>query len=145
MKKFNLLFLVIVSILVGANHVMAERLSVTVNIANVRSAPGTDGVVMWQVEKFYPLQIIEKKGPWYLFEDFEKDRGWIHSSLVADIRAVIVKKDNCNVRSGPGTDYEIRFTVDRGVPFRVMEEKGKWLHVIHADGDQGWLHRSLVW
>ncbi len=145
MKRVHLLVLAIVSILVGANQVLAERLSVTANIANVRATPSRDGKVMWQIEKFHPLQIIEKQGQWYLFEDFEKDRGWIYGSLLADIRTVIVDKDNCNVRSGPGTDHEIRFTVDRGVPFRVMEEKGKWLHVIHADGDQGWIHQSLVW
>jgi SH3-like domain-containing protein len=35
--------------------------------------------------------------------------------------------------------------VDFGVPFRVLERKGEWLHVEHADGEKGWIHQSLIW
>jgi SH3-like domain-containing protein len=31
------------------------------------------------------------------------------------------------------------------VPFKVLDRKGEWLHVEHADGDRGWIHSSLVW
>ena len=135
----------ILLVLAGADFVQAERLSVKANIANIRSGPNTSDVVIWQVEKYHPLKVIKKQGSWYFFEDFEGDRGWIHKDLLADIKAVIVKKDKCNVRSGPGTANAIRFTVDKGVPFKVLGKKGDWLQVIHADGDQGWIHRSLVW
>ena len=130
---------------VGVEPAHAERLSVNADIANIRSGPDTSDAVIWQVEKYHPLEVIQKQGSWYLFEDFEGDRGWIHSSLLADTRTVIVTNDQCNVRSGPGTENDIRFTVDKGVPFKVLEEKGKWVHVIHADGDKGWIHRSLIW
>ena len=135
----------LVSALFGADTVWAQRLSVKANIANIRSGPNTSDPVIWQVEKYHPIQVIQKQGSWYLFKDFEGDRGWIHSSLLADTPAVVVKNDKCNVRSGPGLKNEIRFTVDKGVPFKVLKESGKWIHVIHADGDQGWIHRSLVW
>ncbi len=145
MNKLIPVVLAIILILVGVNFAQAQRLSVKADIANIRSGPNTSGAVIWQVEKYHPLQVIDKQGSWYLFEDFEGDRGWIHNSLLADVRTVIVKNDKCNVRSGPGTKNDIRFTVDKGVPFKVLKEKGKWLHVVHADGDQGWIHQSLVW
>jgi SH3-like domain-containing protein len=129
----------------GANVAQAERLSVKANIANIRSGPNTSDAVIWQVEKYHPLNVLKKKGSWSLFEDFEGDRGWIHNSLLANIKCVIVKNDRCNVRSGPGTENDILFTVDKGVPFKVLDKKGDWLHVAHADGDQGWIHRTLVW
>ena len=132
-------------VLVGVHVVHAERLSVKADIANIRSGPNTSDAVIWQVEKYHPLKVVQKQGSWYLFEDFEGDRGWIHSSLLANTRTAIVKNDKCNVRSGPGTQNDIRFTVDKGVPFKVLAEQGKWLQVIHADGDEGWIHRSLVW
>ena len=135
----------LVSIALGANPVNAQRLSVDADIANIRAGPGTDDPVIWQVEKYHPLEVLQQQGDWYLFKDFEGDRGWIHRSLLADTRTVIVIKDQCNVRSGPGTDTPIHFTVDRGVPFKVLTEKGAWLQVIHADGDQGWIHRPLIW
>lgn len=144
MIKWSLMLIVVV-VLLGADLVQAERLSVTATVANIRSGPNSDDPVIWQVERYHPLNIIQKKDSWVLFEDFEGDRGWIHASLLADVHTVVVKKDNCNVRSGPGTDSDVVFTVDKGVPFKVLEENQQWLRIVHADGDQGWIHRSLVW
>jgi SH3-like domain-containing protein len=139
-------FFLIFNLVLGITGIAwAERLSVNVDIANVRAGPDNNEMVIWQVEKYYPLNVIQTKAGWCLFEDFEGDRGWISKALLDNTRSVIVKNENCNVRSGPGTDTDIRFTVDRGVPFKVLDEKGDWLHVVHADGDQGWIHRSLVW
>jgi SH3-like domain-containing protein len=136
---------ILLAVLGGVSLAQAERLSVKAPVANVRSGPNTTDPVIWQVEKYHPLDIIGKQGKWRLFQDFEGDRGWIHDSLLDDVKAVVVKNNKCNVRSGPGTDKTIRFTVDKGVPFKVLEKKGKWIHVMHADGDQGWIHQSLVW
>ena len=123
----------------------AQRLTVGVSTANIRSGPGKKHEVLWQVEKYYPIEVIEKSGHWYLFKDFEGDKGWIHDSLVRSIPSVITKNENCNIRSGAGTQFEILFAVEKGIPFKIVEEKGSWLHVRHADGDQGWIHKSLVW
>ncbi len=120
-------------------------MSVSVDVANIRTGPSTEDKQIWQVEKYHPLNIVQKQGQWCLIKDFEGDRGWISCSLMDKTRSVIVKKEKCNVRSGPGTDTAICFTVDRGVPFKVLKEKGDWLHVVHADGDDGWIHKNLVW
>ena len=127
---------------------MAERLAVSAPIANIRSGPGTDGYdILWKAEKYYPIEVLEKKGDWIKFKDFEGDRGWIHTSLVGDIPSVITNRENCNFRSGPGTGdgYTILFTLEKGVPFKILEKKGDWLYVQHADGDKGWVYKSLVW
>jgi SH3-like domain-containing protein len=145
MKKLSAIVLGIMALMCATGQAAAERLSVNANIANIRSGPDATSAVMWQVEKYQPLSILQKQGDWYLFEDFEGDRGWIHKSLLSTEKTVVVKNDTCNVRSGPGTDHDIRFTVDRGVPFKVLAEKGDWLHIIHADGDEGWIHKALVW
>jgi len=144
-KKTLLIVFLLLSVLTAAGAVQAERLSVKSDIANIRSGPSTSDAVIWQVEKYHPLNVLRSQGHWCLFEDFEGDRGWIHRSLLVNAKTVVVKKNQCNVRSGPGTGNAILFTVDKGVPFKVLEEKGKWLHVVHADGDKGWIHRSLVW
>lgn len=145
LKKSLSVVLSIVFLLAATNLALAQRLSVKAHIANIRAEPSTDATVLWQVEKFHPLKVIKKEGAWVQFEDFEGDRGWVHSSLLADIRSVIIKNNKCNVRSGPSTDNDIFFTVDKGVPFRVLENEGKWLHIVHEDGDKGWIHQSLVW
>ncbi len=123
----------------------AERLAVSAPVANIRSGPGTSHNVLWKVEKYFPLRVIEKSGDWYHFEDFEGDKGWVHKSLVSKISAVVTKNDACNIRSGPGTNNKIIFTVEKGIPFKVLKREGSWLHIEHADGDKGWIHKSLIW
>lgn len=122
-----------------------ERISVDSKIANLRSGPGTENQVLWQVERFHPLIIVEKKGVWCRVKDFEGDTAWLHKSLISSTRSVITVKAKCNVRSGPGTDNPVIFTTERGVPFKVIKTKGNWLNIQHADGDTGWIHNSLVW
>lgn len=129
----------------AATAAQAERLAVSANIANIRSGPGTKYDVLWQVEKYYPIDVIEKNGEWYHFRDFENDEGWVHVSLVKNIKTVITKKKRCYIRSGPGPKYDVVFTVATGIPFKILKQKGNWLNVVHADGDDGWIYKTLVW
>jgi len=130
---------------VFAQSALAERLAISAAIANIRSGPGSTYEIIWKVQQYYPFEVIKKEGAWYQFRDFEGDTGWVHDSLTDKIQAVITSKSQCNVRKGPGTENEILFSVGSGVPFKVLERKGSWIRVLHADGDQGWIHDSLVW
>lgn len=132
-------------LVIGASVAWAERLTISVSNANIRSGPGTRYDILWRVEKYHPLMITKKTGSWYLFRDFEGDTGWVHKSLVAKIPAVITTRNTVNVRSGPGMTFEILSTIGKGIPFKVLKKKGNWLHVEHADGDRGWIHKALMW
>ena len=138
----TIIFLLIVLL---AGVASAERLAISAPVANIRSGPGTDHDVIWKVQKYFPLRVIEKSGEWYHFQDFEGDRGWVHQSLVGKISTVITNNDACNIRSGPGTSHKIILTVEKGIPFKVLKREGSWIHIEHADGDKGWIHKSLVW
>ena len=143
MKRYSLFLSFLIVIMAGT--AMAERLTIVAPVANIRSGPATKSDILWKVEKYYPIFVIKKSGSWYQFRDFEEDTGWVHKSLVGKLKAVITKKDLCNVRSQPGTKEKILFTVEKGIPFKVLKSKGHWLNIEHADGDRGWIHDSLVW
>ena len=140
--QFSIISLIVI---VLATVASAERLTISAPVANIRSGPGVNHDVLWKVEKYFPILVIEKSGQWYHFEDFEGDKGWVHESLVGKIPAVVTAGETCNIRSGPGTNFSILFSVEKGVPFKVLERKGAWIHIEHADGDKGWIHKSLVW
>lgn len=124
----------------------AERMSVKANTANIRSGPGTTKYeILWEVERYHPVEVIRKQGTWFFFRDFEGDEGWIHSKLLGKEATVITRKDLVNIRSGPGTQHDIVFKAERGVPFRVLKRQGDWIHVQSRDGDKGWIHQKLVW
>jgi SH3-like domain-containing protein len=137
--------IILLLIVVFAGVANAERLAVSAPVANIRSGPGTAHNVLWKVEQYFPVLVIQKSGEWYRFEDFEGDKGWVHQSLVGKIPAVITRNDASNIRSGPGTNHPVLFSVEKGIPFKVLKRKDKWIHIEHADGDKGWIHKSLVW
>ena len=143
MKRYPVLTVLLIVISAGA--AMAERLTIIAPIANIRSGPDSKSDILWKVEKYYPIYVIKKSKSWYYFRDFEDDRGWIHKTLVGNIPAVITKKDRCNIRSGPSTKDNILFSVEKGIPFKVLKKKDRWLQIEHSDGDRGWIFDSLVW
>lgn len=141
-KSIALLFLLLI---MAPGAAAAERMSVKVEIANVRSGPGNQYELLWQIEKYHPILVLEKKGAWYRFKDFEGDQGWVYGSLLDKTPCVIVRVPHCNLRTGPGTTYDIAFSVDKGVPFRKLQTKGQWTQVQHANGDKGWIFNALLW
>ncbi len=120
-------------------------LSVSGKLANVRSGPKSRDRVLFTLENHYPVKVLEKKESRVKIVDYEGDEGWIHQSLLTDTPYVIVMLKSINLREGPGTQHEKRFTAERGVVFKVLEEKDGWIHVKHADGDEGWCSAKIVW
>jgi len=145
LKMKHRALMIMILLLLFSSAAWAERLAVAVSVANVRSGPGKNYDILWEIEKYHPLNVFKKSGQWYHFRDFEGDEGWIYKPLVRNIPSIITKKEKCNIRSGPGTGFAIVFTVEKGIPFKVIKRKGSWIYGQHADGDKGWIHKSLVW
>ena len=143
MKKILLFTLLVLILCVGTAS--AKRLSVAFDKANVRSGPGTNHEILWSAGKYYPVDIIKKSGNWYQIRDFEGDTGWIYRRLLKKIPAVIVKGTIVNVREGPGTGFRVLFQAEKGVSFKLLKRNKNWLKVRHADGEVGWIHKSLAW
>lgn len=60
-------------------------------------------------------------------------------------RFVSLAGESINVRSGPGRQYPIRWVYARlGLPVRIVEEFDAWRKVEDHEGDQGWVHGSLL-
>ena len=129
-----------------AGTARAERMSVTAAKANIRSGPGTEKYeVLWEVERYHPLEVLRRQDGWVFFRDFEGDEAWIYEKLLGKEKTVITRTDMVNIRSGPGTENPIVFKAERGVPFRVLQQKGDWLRIESSNGDKGWIHKKLVW
>lgn len=53
--------------------------------------------------------------------------------------------DRINVRTGPGKQYPIRWIYARnGLPVKIVEEFDTWRKIEDQDGDDGWVHVSLL-
>ncbi len=145
MRVIRLMLLFLVLFFATDAAAQTQRMAVSSEVANIRSGPSEQSEVLWQVERYYPLLVIEKKDPWYRFKDLDGHQGWIHKSLLDKADTVVVRVRRANLRSGPGTENPIVFDAEKGTPFKILERKKDWLKVQHVDGDSGWIFRSLVW
>lgn len=60
--------------------------------------------------------------------------------------ALCVKASMANLRVGPGTGYEVGWTVNKYFPFQKVgvSLSGQWYAVKDIDGDVFWIQKSLV-
>lgn len=60
-------------------------------------------------------------------------------------RFVSLKKSEANMRIGPGEDYSVKWVYQRrNLPMEVIGEHELWRQVRDRDGDEGWIHSSLL-
>lgn len=145
MPTMRIVVVILCVCMMASVAVAAERMAVKSKVANVRADPGTKGDILWQMERYYPVIIIEKKAPWYRFKDIDGHQGWIHNSLLDRTPTVVVRVRLANIRNGPGTEHGVLFDAEKGTPFKILTRKGPWIQVQHNDGDKGWVFNSLVW
>ena len=120
-------------------------LAVVVDVRNRDFLAQYESIIRQVAELGYPLEILKHEGKWAQCQDFEGDRGWIHTDLLNSGKTVIVRKKMVNMRGGAGKSYETVATVKYGVIFTPLEKDGDWLKIKHEDGTEGWIFNSLVW
>ena len=60
-------------------------------------------------------------------------------------RFVSTRSAPINVRVGPGTRYDIAWVFKQpGLPVEITQEYDTWRKILYVDGDEGWIHQSLL-
>lgn len=59
-------------------------------------------------------------------------------------KMVAVDRDRINVRSGPGQNYSILWSLERGFPLQVIGSRRDWYRVRDFEGDVGWVYKPLT-
>lgn len=142
----------LISLIILGLSTMAQATMVSIDGDNInmRSGPGTNYRVLWELSNGFPLKVMKKKGGWYRVQDFEGTIGWVHKDVINTVPHMIVKvhknsNKRINIRSGPGTKYRIVAKAHYGVVFKTLQQKHGWAQVQHEKGVTGWIKRSLLW
>ena len=122
-----------------------SMVSVKGSTLNMRSGPGTNAPVLWELKKGYPLQVTQRKGNWLQVRDFEGDTGWVARSLTGRTPHHVVRSKVANVRSGPGTRFRVVGKAEYGELLKTQEKRAGWVKVKRAEGTSGWIARQLLW
>ena len=73
------------------------------------------------------------------------DGHWIFHTLIdSKLKCVTIKADRANVRKGPGTNYDIWFSVEHYTSFKKIGAEGKWVKVEYQ-GEVMWIYDTLTW
>jgi uncharacterized protein YgiM (DUF1202 family) len=136
---------VVLSLLTVAVAAAETLVSVDGENVNIRSGPGENYSVLWELGNGFPLRVLGTKEDWLKVEDFEGDGGWIYNKLVGKKAHLIVKKPRINVRSGPGQRYRLVGKANYGVVFKTIKSTKGWAQVKHENGLTGWVKRDLLW
>lgn len=133
------------ALLAGQTASAQSMVSVKGNVLNMRSGPGTNTEVLWELRKGYPLKVVARQGNWLKVSDFENDRGWVVRSLTGRTPHHVVKSRVANIRQGPGTQHRIVGKAEYGELLRTREKRPHWVRVERDNGKTGWIAKRLLW
>ena len=133
----------------------AETAVVTGTIVNIRSGPTLDFEAFAQVKQGDRLPVLDKFYNWYYVKLPSGVNGWISGQLVrieqseppelssGNLLTIMINADGVNIRSGPGTTYEIVDRASYGQHYPVLETSGDW-YKVWLGTNTGWVANWLV-
>ncbi|MCP4353289.1 MAG: SH3 domain-containing protein [Desulfobacterales bacterium] len=149
MKKLSFIstrffFLFCMFVITAEAAEMNKSVIVEVPTLRVRSGPGTNYKIISKVrlgEKF-PVHNATSRG-WYQIPLKSGEQGWVsgqHLKIMEGMnKSAIINATSLRVRSGPGTNYSIISTVDKGDKYTVFKTDNGWHKISLKDEKEGWV------
>lgn len=131
------------------------RAEITENNVNIRSGPGTTYSVTGQAAAGNKYSLLDRSGDWYKISA-GGGSGWVYGQfvkLLADNSSrgpagnsgwAVANDSNINIRSGPGTGYQVVSRASRGERFMLADRSSDWYKIILDNGGSGWIASWLV-
>ena len=114
--------------------------------ANVRSGPGTGYRSLGVLDVGTELESTGTSGNWTIV-NYNGEEGYIFNSLIAGKgeKGTVTVISKANVRSGPGTDYDIVGVVNVGDVLPMDDHtESNWYKVELSDGQTGYIAGNMV-
>jgi N-acetylmuramoyl-L-alanine amidase len=142
-------------LLTFAGTAFADTAVVSSNILNIRTGPGTGYSIITQAGSGDRLPVLEKSGDWYCVNLSTGQKGWLAGWLVniekpqaaaaqSTGQVAKVNSGSVNIRSGPGTGYDVITQVGPSSVLPIIGISGDWYKVSLSSGGSGWIAGWLV-
>jgi len=135
----------------SANENGIGKATVTSSMVNLRSQPTTDSELISTLTQGASLTLLEQQGDWYRVKTSEGNEGWVAGWLINVEQAVIpaeafvtILNPDTNVRSGPGTTYDIVGRVQAGERYAIVKKEDDWFRIKLKNGSTGYIAGWLV-
>ena len=125
------------------NRPVPRFVSIKSNEVNARKGPGISYSVEWvYVRKGEPVEVIAEFEQWRKIRDFDKNTGWIHSSVLSGKRFCIVTESQAiNMHYRAKTNSVVVAKISSGVRCQIKKCDKLWCKLICQD-QTGWVSRE---
>ena len=116
------------------------------NDANIRVGPSMNyPIEIKYILKNYPLKVLEEYKEWRKVEDFEKNIGWIHKSLITGNRTgIVLTNDNKNIELLNTLGGNVIGEIGKGNIVNLEKCKIDWC-LVSAGNSKGWIDKNYLW
>ena len=116
------------------------------NDANIRVGPRMNyPIKIKYIKKNYPLKVLEEYEEWRKVEDFKKNIGWIHKSLISGTRTgIVLSNDNKTIKLFNTLDGNTIGEIGRGNIVFLEKCKIDWC-LISVGDFKGWIDKKYIW
>ena len=116
------------------------------NEANIRVGPSKNyPIEIKYINKNYPLKVLEEYEEWRKVEDFKKNIGWIHKSLISGTRTGIVLSNNNKTTKLLNTlGGDLIGEIGKGNIIFLEKCKIDWC-LVSSGNYKGWMDKKYIW
>jgi len=116
------------------------------NDANIRVGPSKNyPIEIKYIKKNYPLKVLDEYEEWRKVEDFNRNIGWIHKSLISGIRTgIVLSNDNKNIKLLNTLNGNVIGEIGSGNIVFLEKCKIDWCLVSLGDFE-GWMDKKYIW
>ncbi|MAM61919.1 SH3 domain-containing protein [Maritimibacter sp. UBA3975] len=139
--------------LLAGTSARAERMLVNSpgdGFLNLRSGPGSGFNILYQMPHGSSVETLESAGGWVRVRHESGAVGWAFARYLASagtspFRYIYSAGDGyLNLRTGPGTKFNIIRRMYNGEEVRLLERRGSWVRVRHESGAVGWASEKFM-
>ena len=116
------------------------------NDANIRVGPSINyPIEIKYIKKNYPLKIFEEYEEWRKVEDFQKNIGWIHKSLISGVRTgIILSNNNKNIELFNTLGGNVIGEIGKGNIVYLEKCKINGC-LVSIENYKGWINKKNIW
>ena len=121
-------------------------ISLKSNDANIRVGPSKNyPIEIKYIKKNYPLKVLEEYEDWRKVEDFQKNFGWIHKSLISGTRTgIILSNEKKTIKLLNTLNGNVIGEIGSGNIVFLEKCKIDWC-LVSFGNYRGWIDKKNIW